>query len=179
MAINKLKEIGGSAAGLLLMLAFLAIPVLLLFGAAQFSIWALDWIPDVIGIAILVCIVLVPLALIPAARGVAAGLFGLASFVFGVCLWLYSLAFTYIEWGMLAVVLGVLLAGVGVVFTGILAALFSATWGVLSNIAILLVLCVGTRFAASWLSESAERRLLLKRMQETPSEVVITRPPHQ
>src|SRR3546814_8890828 len=86
-------------------LAFLAIPIMFLMGAVEFIIWALDWIPGAIGIAMLACLVLIPLAIIPATRGLASTLFGLASFVFGACLWLYALAFTYLEWGMLGVVI--------------------------------------------------------------------------
>ncbi len=174
MPLNKKKEIGSKAAGFLLLLAFMAIPVVLLFGAAEFSVWALDWMPSVIGIALIACLVLLPVALIPPVRAVLGGLYGLASIVFGLCLWLYCLAFTYIEWGILAVVIGVLLAGVGVVFTGILAALFSAAWGVLGNVAVLVGLAVGTRFLASWLAASAEQRLVQKRMSEEPSSAVIT-----
>src|SRR3546814_7199874 len=105
MSIAKLKDVGGMAAGFVVMLAFLAIPIMFLMGAAEFSIWALDWIPGAIGIAILACLVIMPLAIIPATRGLASTLFGLALFVFGACLWLYALAFTYIEWGMLGVVI--------------------------------------------------------------------------
>jgi hypothetical protein len=41
MSIAKLKDAGGTAAGLLLALAFLAIPIMFLFGAAEFSVWRL------------------------------------------------------------------------------------------------------------------------------------------
>ncbi len=176
MVGEKLKGIGGTVGGLLLMLAVIAIPVLLLFGAAEFSVWALDWIPDVIGIAVLASIVLVLLAAIPGARFLTGSLLGVASTIFTVCAWLYCLAFTYIEWGMIAVVIGVLFFGFGVVITGILAAIFSATWSVLGNIAILFGLGLAARFFASWMLESAERRLIKKRMEETPSEVILTQP---
>src|SRR3546814_6480149 len=86
-----------------------------------------------------------PLAIIPATRGLASTLFGLALFVFGACLWLYALAFTYIEWGMLGVVIGIMVFGVGVVFTGSLAAIISATWVVLGNLAFLFALFLGAR----------------------------------
>src|SRR3546814_1522462 len=69
MSIAKLKDVGGMAAGFVVMLAFLAIPIMFLMGAAEFSIWALDWIPGAIGIAILACLVIMPLAIIPATRG--------------------------------------------------------------------------------------------------------------
>jgi hypothetical protein len=170
----KLRDAGGTAAGFLLLLAFIALPIMFLLGAAEFSVWALDWIPSTIGIATLVCVVLIPLAIIPATRGLASNLFGLASFVFGACLWLYALAFTYLEWGMLAVVIGVMVFGVGVVFTGTLAAIFSATWVVLGNIAFLFALFVGTRILSAWLAHLAEQRLLRRVMRDEPSRVILT-----
>ena len=89
MSLTKSKDVGGIAAGFLLMLIFLATPIILITGAAKFSVWALDWIPGILGIATLVCMVLAPLAIIPATRRIAAALFGFASLVFGACLWLY------------------------------------------------------------------------------------------
>jgi hypothetical protein len=174
MSIAKLKDAGGTLAGFLLLLAFLAVPVIFLLGAAEFSVWALDWIPGTIGFAILGCLALTPFAIIPATRGLAASLFGLAAFVFGACLWLYALAFTYLEWGMVGVVVGVLLAGVGVVFTGTLAAILSATWIVLGNLAFLFGLFIGARLLSAWLGGLAERRLLQRAMQDAPSAVIIT-----
>ncbi|WP_147391844.1 hypothetical protein [Pelagerythrobacter aerophilus] len=173
MSIEKLKSAGGMAAGLLLMLVLLALPLMLLLGAAEISVWALDWIPQAIGIATLGCMLLIPLAIIPATRGLAASLFGLASLVFGACLWLYALAFTYLEWGMLGVVIGVLIFGVGVVVTGTLAAIFSGMWVVLGNVAFLLALFVGTRLLSVWLARLADERHMRKAARETPSEVVI------
>ncbi len=172
----RVSPLGLAVIGVVVLLAIIAVPVLLLFGAAEFSVWTLGWIPDLIGAAALVSLALVPLAFIPATRGLAGGLFGFASLLFGISLWLYALASTYIEWGMLGVILGVLLAGIGVVFTGILAALFSASWGVLGNIAVLLALSVVTRFAASFLRADAARRYLRKRTQENPSEAIIDQP---
>ncbi|OYX65546.1 MAG: hypothetical protein B7Y88_07800 [Sphingomonadales bacterium 32-64-17] len=159
------------------MLLILAIPLLFLFGLAEFSVWALNWIPDVFWIAMVMCIALIPLAVIPATRAIAGAAYGIAAFVFIAGLWLYSLAFTYTEWGMIGVVLGVIVAGIGVVFTAILAALFSASWSVLGNLAILIALGLGTRFIAAWLKASAVRRLVRQQMQEHPSEAIITQPP--
>jgi hypothetical protein len=139
---------------------------------------ALDWIPSTIGIATFVCVVLIPLAIIPATRGFASSLFGLASFVFGLCLWLYALAFTYLEWGMLAVVIGVMIFGVGVVFTGTLAAILSGTWVVLGNLAFLFALFVGARLLSAWLARLADERRARRVMRDTPSSATITQDPN-
>ena len=174
MSVAGLKNAGGMAGGLVVLLVILAIPIILLTGAAEFSVWALDWIPGTIGIAITGCLVLLPLAVIPATRGFASSMYGLASFAFGVCLWLYALAFTYIEWGMVGVVIGVLVFGVGVVITGILAAIFSATWVVLWNIAFLFALFIVARILSAWLMGVHEERKLLRRIRETPSQAIVT-----
>tara|TARA_A100001391_G_scaffold136353_2_gene95091 strand:+ start:49235 stop:49777 length:543 start_codon:yes stop_codon:yes gene_type:complete len=177
MVVNKVREIRGSAVGLLLLLVIVAIPLLFLLGLAEFSVWALNWIPDVLWVAMVMCIALIPLAVIPATRAIAGTAYGLAAFVFIAGLWLYSLAFTYTEWGLIGVVLGVIVAGIGVVFTAILAALFSASWAVLGNVAILIALGLVTRFLAAWLKASAQERFMRQRMQDHPSEAIITQPP--
>lgn len=174
MVAEELKSAGGTAAGVLMLLAFLALPVIFLLGAAEFSIWALDWIPGVIGLALLVCVILVLIAVFPASRALVASLSGICSLIFSACLWLYALAFTYIEWGIIGAVIGVLIFGVGIVFTGALAALLSATWVVLGNMVFLLALVVASRLLSAWLAHSAEQRLLRRAMKEKPSEVILT-----
>ena len=173
MSVAKLKEVGGMGAGFLLLIAILAIPIILLTGAAEFSVWALEWIPSIIGVATLACIVLIPFGIIPGTRSFASALFGLASFVFVVCLWLYSLAFTYLEWGMLGVIIGVVIFGVGVVATAILAAVFSGTWVVLGNLATLFALFAGAHILSAWLQHLAEQRLIRRAMRENPSRAII------
>lgn len=173
MSIAGLKGAGATIAGFLLLLALLAIPVMFLFGASKFSLWALEWIPAAIGLAMLTCVVLVPLAIIPATRGFAGNLFGAAAFVFGACLWLYALAFTYLEWGLPGVIIGVMLAGVGVVFTGTLAAILSATWVVLGNLAFLFALFVGARVLSGWMAHLSSERRMRRAMRDEPSAAVV------
>ena len=162
------------AAGVLILLVLLAIPIIFLSGVAEFSVWALDWIPGAIGLATLACLALLPLAIFPATRGFAATLFGLVSLIFGACLWLYALAFTYLEWGILGAVLGIVIFGVGVVFTATVAAIFSGTWVVLGNLAFLFALFVGTRLLGAWLAHLADERRLRRAMQDNPSSVIVT-----
>ena len=87
---EKLKSAGTIAVGLFVALALLAVAAAILFGAATFSTWALEWIPNAIGLATLVGVALIPLAVIPPTRGFAGFLFGLISFVYIACLWLYA-----------------------------------------------------------------------------------------
>ena len=144
-----------------------------LLGASKFSLWALEWIPGVIGLAVLTCVVLVPLAIIPATRGFAGNLFAAAAFAFGACLWLYALAFTYLEWGLAGVIIGVMLAGVGVVITGALAAILSATWVVLGNLAFLFALFVGARILRGWMAQLSSERRMRRAMRDEPSAAVV------
>lgn len=173
MANSKFKAAGGAAGGFILLLALIALPVMLLFGAAEFSVWALEWIPNVIGLATLACLLIVPLALIPATRGAAGRLFGAASIAFLACLWLYALAFTYLEWGLFGVIIGVMMFGAGVVLTGVVAALFTGTWMVLANIAILFAAFVITRMMSGWMSHLADQRRLERQLRVTPGSAVI------
>ena len=171
--MERLKHVSGTVTGVLLLLLFLTLPVVLLLGAAEFSVWALEWIPSTFALGAGACLLLLPLAAIPVTRGAAAGFYGVISFLFGACIWLYALAFTYLEWGMIAVVVGVLLAGVGVIFTGLLAALFSGAWAVLGNIALLFAFFAGSRILSIWLSSLAEERRLEKEARERPSGVTV------
>lgn len=158
MANAKLKNAGGAAAGFFLMFALLAIPIIFLWGAAEFSVWAMKWIPESVSISVLVCLIILPLSLIKPLQGLICQLYALASFIFGSCLWLYGLAFTYHEWGMLGVFIGVIAFGVGVIFTGTLAAIFSGTWVALGNIAFLFVLYFVSRLLSVWLDYKIDQR---------------------
>lgn len=172
-AMNSLKSAGGLVGGIVLILAVIAIPILLLRGMVEVSLWALDWIPGTIGWATLAAVVLAPLAVIPASRGAAGPAYSLVAIIYLVCLWLYAMAVTYVEWGMVGLVVGIMLAGVGVIFTGFLAAIFAGEGTVVLNIVIMFVFVLATNFLGAWLSELALRRKLMKEEREEPSGVTI------
>ncbi|MFC3096721.1 hypothetical protein [Alteraurantiacibacter palmitatis] len=177
--MEKLKSAGGVAGGMLLLLVILVIPILLLFGAAELSLWMLDFIPRIIGIAVFSGIIIIPLAVIPASRGLASSLYGLASIAFGACVWFFALAITYTEWGMLGVIVGIVMFGAGVVLTGIVAAVFAGQWVVLGNLAILLGLYVVSSILRAWLARLAEDRVfeIEQRLQNESFRVRPTRIP--
>ena len=177
MRIVRINRAGGMAACFLVLLALAAIPMIFLLGAAQFSVWALEWIPGLIGSAIILSAVLLPLALVPGARELAGRLYGVASLVFGACGWLYAMGFTYEAWGMLGVVIGILIFGVGVVLTGALAAMLAGAWMVLGNLAFLLGLALMARFLSVWLLQSAAKRRLQEIIRDNPSAATIIQPP--
>lgn len=171
--MEKLKSAGGIIGGLAALAVIIAIPLILLKGMAEISVWALDVIPDTIGWATLAAIVLIPVAITPATRGLAAELFAVVSFVYLACTWLYAMAFTYMEWGFIGLVIGIMLMGIGVIFTGGLASVFAGEWTVLGNIALLLVLTVVTKVASAWLADLAAQRKLKAVMRERPPGVTI------
>jgi len=157
-----LKDFGGVIAGIAIMLVIASIGIALLLGAAELSVWALEWAPAVFGIAFSICLLLLlPLAIIPATRGLSGNGFYLASYVFGVILWILSMAFVYIEWGLFPVIIGLILGGIGVVPIAILASIFEGQWAVLGNLTVLIVLTIGLRIFGVWLVEKAAERAIL------------------
>lgn len=169
-----MKKVGGMIGGVIALGIIIALPVVLLLGIAEVSLWALDWIPDAIGWATAAGFLLFLLAVVPAGRGLAGSSFTVISFVYLVSMWLYAMAFTYLEWGLVGLVIGVMFFGVGVLLTGALAAVFAGAWTVLGNLAMLLVLFVVARMLGAWLLESADKRELRKSLKENPSQVTIT-----
>lgn len=173
MSGNSIKNLGGAVGGAIGLAVIIAIPVALLMGVAELSVWALKWIPQTIGWATLIAILLIPLALVPASRGFAGSLFVMVSGVYLICTWLYAMAFTYLEWGVVGLIIGIMLFGMGVLLTGALAAIFTGAWVVLGNLAILLALFVGSRLIGSWLLESADKRAMQRLLRERPAEAIV------
>jgi len=150
------------------------LPIALIFGAAELSVWALDWLPSTFSWTFLVTVILfVPLAFIPAARGVSGNGIVIASYIFGAILWLWAMAITYSVWGMLALVLGLVFFGVGVVPVAILAVLFEGEWMAFGNLLFLIVLTFGSRGLGYWLIEKAALRQIVKDHEQAQKEIII------
>lgn len=174
MSTESIKSAAGMIGGVILVGIIIAIPIMLLMGIAEVSVWMLDWIPSAIGWATLIGILLVPLAIIPPSRGFAGSLFTLVSSVYLIAMWFYAMAFTYLEWGLVGLVVGVLLFGVGVLFTGTLAAVVAGAWTVLGNLAMLLAFYIVARLVGAWLSENASKRRIDRALRETPGAMTIS-----
>ncbi|MEL1250529.1 hypothetical protein [Aurantiacibacter gilvus] len=178
LVTGRLRNAGGALLGGLFLLALLAVPVILLYGAAELSLWALEATPTAFEATCwATLLLLVPLAIIPRSRGLAAMGFGLVSFIFGAILWVWALAFTYDVWGLVAVILGLFLFGIGIVPIGFIAALVHGEWELLGFFVLLLALTYGCRILANWLAGKAQERAA--RLAEAASfkkPVVITRP---
>lgn len=89
-----IKGFGWGILGLFLMVGLATIGMVLLTGAATFSVWILKWTFPAFSIAFLASLLLLVLALIPATRGFAAVGLMIASLVFGAVLWLWGMSYT-------------------------------------------------------------------------------------
>lgn len=59
-------------------------------------------------------------------------------------------------------------------FTGTLAAILTAKWVVLGNLAFLFALFIGARLLSRWMAHLTEKRLMRRAMRDEPSTVILT-----
>ena len=141
---ENLSALGYSVAGAgLLFIGVLAI-VALFLGMAWVSDKVLPLFTNLSLITLaIVLLVVLPLAIPRASRGIASMALFIASFVFGVTLWMKGLLLCLLIWGIWAVIIGVLLAGVGVVPIAILATILNGDWAHGIELIVLTVLTFG------------------------------------
>ena len=156
--MKAIKNIGLSIAGLAFLLAALSLPFIFIHGAVWVSERVLPLMQNVIVYAVLACILMIPLALIPSTRAWAAIGYTIASYVFGAATWMFGLLITYELWGGVAVFIGLCFVGVGVVPMGIVAAAIDGYWPVVGSLALGLGMTFGARMLSAFLLASAERR---------------------
>lgn len=158
-ATATIKSVGATVLGIGAFLAFIAVGIALLTGAAEFSIWILEWTFPAFSIALLFSLFgLVPLALIPQTRGLSAILMMLTSLMFGIILWLWGMAYAYTVWGLFGVIVGLMLFGVGVVPVAIVAALVHADWSTFGILLFAVFVTYGLRGLANWVGQKADER---------------------
>ena len=87
-------------------------------------------------------LVIAPLAVFTATRGLAGKLLFVVSFIFGFISWMYCLIYTYSVWGLGAVIFGVAFMGIGVIAVAAFASIYTSSWWMFSAIcvAVLLIL---------------------------------------
>jgi len=147
---GKLKSVGETLLGLILY-AVTAVVILLLtsiylYGVPRVSAVVYRIASPLSGIALLIDILCLPLALLKRARSFVGTVWVISSFVFGVILWTYSAVVSYLFWGYLGLFVGLIWLGVGVVPVAFLAAALHASWAVVANIILALILTFGARF---------------------------------
>lgn len=171
---EKAGNAGGMVLGAMAMLVLFMLPVAFIFGAAEISIWAMEWMPAAFAWTLWITLLLfVPLALLPATRGVSGNGLVIASHVFGLILWLWGMAITYQMWGLFWLVVGLGFFGVGVVPIAMIAVVFEGEWMALGNLSFLLVLTLASRGFGYWLIEKAALRRMLRDYNQAQDEAVI------
>ncbi len=157
---DRMKNAGAGFLGLAAILGFMAIGIGLLVGAAEISVWILEWTAPAFLITLLVSLCLLAVSLIPPFRGFSAIGMTYASLVFGVVLWIWGMSYTYMAWGLLGVVVGLVLLGVGVVPVAMVAALIEGDWKTLGLFVVAVVITFGSRGLAFWLAKKADERIV-------------------
>ena len=146
-------------ASAIILALLIAIPVLLLLGAAELSAMALGWMPVLfVGIAGAGAGLAAFLALLQSKRGRAAAVALFTSVLLAALLWVWSLAFTYTQWGLLPVVIGLLIFGFGIVPVAAIVAIFEAQWTTLGLFAALIGCIYAFRVVGANLLRQATER---------------------
>ena len=118
----------------------IAIPVLLVVGAAEVSAMALGAMPTIFGgLVIGSALLFGVLSLMPKKRGLAGAGVLFTSMLLAALLWIWALAFTYESWGLIPVIVGLLLFGIGIVPIALLAAVVESQWLTLGLLLALMV----------------------------------------
>ena len=152
---STVSNIGTYALGLVIMLAFLALPVLFIVGGVVVAEKILPWLMLLSMLALVFNIViLLPLALIPPSRPWAGLGFFISSYIFGLTGWFMGLLLTWMLWGGLAVIIGLFIMGIGVIPIAMLATLFNGMWIELGLLFLAVVLTFGLRILGMTLAEN-------------------------
>ena len=154
-----LKNIGGFALGILMMLVMLALVVLFFYGAAWVGekvIPVLEWI-TVIGFLLLV-VIGSPLAIFRRTRYITGLGWIYWSYALGLTLWLCCLIDTLQLWGVMAAIIGIIFFGVGIFIVGLLATSFHGEWSLFWSFLITLVIVFAARLFGAWLLVMSESK---------------------
>jgi len=155
--MDKLKSIGGILFGVALVVGAIVATVLFFTYGAQVAFTISPFVNLIAGILIVINVVLLLIAIIPGARGVAGIIIYFSSYIYGLSAWIYGLAVTLALWGWIAVIIGLFLGGIGVVPIGMLAAVFNGHWDIFFTLLLAAVLTYAARLIGMLLAESGER----------------------
>lgn len=154
--VEKFKEFGGIALGLMILLAILSVATIFFHGI----VWAakhllkplmlIGWFLVAVDL-----IILLPLSFFRRLRGFIGSAIFMSSFVFGMVAWLLSIICTYALWGFGAMITGIVLFGGAVVPFAMLATMFEGMWEPFLTILVLLIVTFGSRFVGYSIAERA------------------------
>jgi hypothetical protein len=156
--VNALKLAGSTIFGLACFIAFIFLVGFLLSGTVFISrklLPSLIWAGDV---ALLICLLLLPLSLFRRTRVVTLYSFFITSYIFGIGVWMYGFLVTYQLWGGAGLTIGLVLGLIGVVPLGILAAALHGIWYYVGELFFGLVITYGARAFALFLAKTLEPR---------------------
>lgn len=155
--LSTISNVATTGAGLVVMLALLAIPVLLVLGGVWISEKALDFLVWPVQIAFLLCVLIfLPLSIFRTTRFVSAMGFIISSYVFGASAWFAGLLASYIYFGTFWTVVALFMVAIGVVPLGIVGALFHKDWQAAGLLFGGLVLTFATRAMGAWMGAKIE-----------------------
>jgi hypothetical protein len=156
-----LKSIGGFVLGVVLLLAFLILVDLFLYGAGWFSEKVLP-VVSLIGAVTLLILLLVflPLSIFRKCRAWCAAAFIYWSYLCGLSLWMFSLLVTLNLWGLTAAIIGLLFMGIGILPVALLACIFKGEWSIFFQLILQLALLIGCRLYGFYLAHKAEQEEL-------------------
>jgi len=156
--MNTLKSIGGFILGIIIFIGIILAGIFIFTLGIKAAVVVEPYIEMSAGVLLVLNVITLLIAAIPAARGVTGVILFISSYVYGLATWLYGLLVTLSLWGVIALIIGLLMGGVGVVPIGMLAALFHGQWYILFSLLGLVILTYGTRILATVLMASYEQR---------------------
>jgi hypothetical protein len=148
--IGKLKKVGTSSLGVVVLAGMFATPIMLLNGAlwASQSLLRPLILVEII-VIVLDVVILLPFSIFWRFRPHTGRLIYRSSYLFGLVTWLYGFVLTYALWGGFAVVVGLSFLGIGVVFMAVVASLFKVMWKQFFTVLVLAAITYGARLAGN------------------------------
>jgi hypothetical protein len=154
--IDKLKNVGLCALGLVGFCAMLIIPIALIYGSVALGAILISWLYAISYIVFAInLLILLPMGIFKRIRPYAGVGLLISSFAYGATLWFLGLLLTYHLWGIIGLIIGLMIFGIGVVPMAMLATLFNGLWSHLISLVILVLLTFGSRILALFWTASA------------------------
>lgn len=152
--VETAKGLGGFVIGLIGLVLVVVIAALLLYGVVWVADWlkTLFWVLAKLALSVQI-LVLIPMSAFRRTRGVSLAGMSIASVVYLILVFVASTVLAYQNFGIMGLVLGLMGAGVGVIAVGIVSALINGMWVEAADVAIVLVIWVGTSLYSDWLEQ--------------------------
>jgi len=156
--MQALKSIGSTLLGIIIFIGIIIATILLFTFGARVAFTIQPFVNWLAGILFLVNLIVLLVALVPKARGVAGIIIYISSYIYGLSTWIFGFAVTLALWGWLAVIIGVMMGGVGVVPIGMLAAIFKGNWAIFWSLLLSAILTYGSRLIGTLLVNNYENQ---------------------